>query len=56
MPADAVPAFAQLLEKEAQTFLERVDEWLTAHENKPNRAHTAGPAIRLGIGLYQIQD
>jgi len=56
MPADAAPAFAQLLEKEAQAFLERIDEWLTAHENKPNRAHTAGPAIRLGIGLYQIQD
>src|SRR5258708_7256376 len=35
MPKEVAPAFAQMLEKEAQAFLERVDEWLTAHEMKP---------------------
>lgn len=56
MPPDVAPAFAQLLEKEAQAFLERIDKWLTDHENKPSGSRTASPAIRLGIGLYQIQD
>src|SRR5882757_1143220 len=56
MPKDVAPAFAQMLEKEAQAFLERVDEWLTAHEIKPSGKRAATEAVRLGIGLYQIQD
>lgn len=56
MPEDSAPAFLQVVEKEAQVFLERVDQWLTAHEIKPGARRTATEKIRLGIGLYQIQD
>lgn len=54
MPASAAPMFAQMLQKEAQGFLERMDKWLTAHEIKDHPAE--GEAVRLGVGLYQIQD
>jgi len=53
MPAKAAAAFAKMLEAEAQGFLERVDQWLTAHEHKSSEA---AEAVRLGVGLYQIQD
>jgi hypothetical protein len=56
MPKEVAPAFAQMLEKEGQAFLERVDAWLTAHEVKPGGKRPSPDAIRLGIGLYQIQD
>jgi hypothetical protein len=53
--ASALPEFRELLEREGQAFLERIDEWITAHEVG------VGPedqrkGIRLGIGLYHIQD
>lgn len=48
-----LPAFRAFLEREGQAFLERVDDWLTAHrvpegsERKP---------MRLGAGVYHIED
>ncbi len=54
MPVSAVPAFVQLLEKEAQEFLERIDQWLTAQQAREG-GNPAGDTIRLGVGLYQIQ-
>jgi hypothetical protein len=49
-----------MLQKEAQGFLERIDKWLTAHETQPGANPTANPTagqtVRLGVGLYQIQD
>ncbi|MEA3181254.1 MAG: hypothetical protein QOI59_4777 [Gammaproteobacteria bacterium] len=56
MPPDVAPEFAQMLEKEAQSFLERVDQWLTDHETHPDDDPTGRQAVRLGVGLYQIQD
>ena len=56
MPAAVAPMFAQMLEKEAQSFLERIDGWLTAHETNPDDNPTGREAVRLGVGLYQIQD
>jgi hypothetical protein len=56
MPPGVAPVFAQMLEKEAQSFLERIDKWLTAHETNPDDNPTDGQAVRLGVGLYQIQD
>lgn len=47
-----LPAFRAFVEREAQAMLERVDDWLTAHE-----AGTAGAAtVRLGVGVYAIHD
>jgi hypothetical protein len=47
-----LPAFRAFMEREGQAFLERCDEWLTAHEASAE----AGPRVRLGVGIYAIQD
>ena len=54
IPAAAVPEFLKLLNAEGQAFLERMDQWLTAHQIHPTDAQTR--SVRLGIGLYQVQD
>lgn len=46
----ALPEFRKFLESEGQAFLERMDAWLTEHEAKQ------GESIRLGVGVYHIQD
>jgi len=50
---DALPEFRQLLEAEGQALLERIDDWLSAHE-LPDADRD--DAIRLGVGIYHIQD
>ncbi|MFO1427449.1 MAG: DUF6502 family protein [Steroidobacteraceae bacterium] len=47
----ALPQFRELLQRAGQEFLVRMDDWLTAHEVPPG-----APAIRVGVGLYQIED
>jgi hypothetical protein len=49
----ALPAFKQFLEQEGQAFLERVDDWLTAHQV---REDADDEAVRLGAGVYHIED
>jgi uncharacterized protein DUF6502 len=56
MPVGALPGFALLLEQEGQAFLERIDKWLTAQQSKPAGRRGTAQTVRLGIGLYQIQD
>jgi len=48
----ALPAFRAFLEREAQGFLERVDDWLSAHETNDSTA----ARVRLGAGVYAIHD
>jgi hypothetical protein len=48
-----LPAFRAFVEREAQAFLERCDEWLTAHEAAKG---SDTPRMRLGVGAYAIQD
>jgi len=55
IPAAAVPEFLKLLNQEGQAFLERMDQWLTAHQSG-DPAQTDSASVRLGIGLYQVQD
>jgi hypothetical protein len=55
IPVDAVPEFLQLLNREGQAFLERMDQWLTAHQTR-DPAQADSESVRLGIGLYQVQD
>jgi hypothetical protein len=50
----ALPEFQRLLEKEGQALLERIDDWLTAHEVQDADRHD--DAIRLGVGMYHIED
>ena len=52
MPETARPEFQAFLEDEGQLFLERVDEWLTAHEIDESSAEKG---IRLGLGAYWIE-
>ncbi len=54
--ASALPEFEAFLAKEGQAFLERVDAWLTEHEARSEGQDTARASIRLGAGLYHIQD
>lgn len=46
-----LPAFRAFVEREAQGLLERVDDWLSAHE-----ATASESTVRLGVGVYAIQD
>ena len=46
----AIAEFQSFLEEEGMAFLERVDDWLSAHEAKD------GDGARLGAGLYYIED
>jgi hypothetical protein len=50
-----LPAFRAFMEREGQAFLERCDEWLSAHE-MPHGESTAATALRLGVGVYAIQE
>jgi hypothetical protein len=52
--ADAA-AFRAWLEDEGQAFLERADAWLSAREARPD-APRRQRLVRLGVGLFQIQD
>jgi hypothetical protein len=55
--SEALPEFREFLEREGQAFLERVDAWLAEHEASQGRkAGEDGTAIRLGVGMYHIQD
>jgi len=48
-----LPAFRAFMEREAQAMLERVDDWLTAHEAPPTAEVVP---LRLGVGVYAIHD
>ena len=51
VPVSAVPEFREFIEIEGQAFLERVDQWLTEHEDEES-----GNGVRLGIGAYWIEE
>ena len=51
----SLPDFRAFLETEGQAFLERVDAWLTAHRSA-DQDEVGSAAIRLGVGVYHIQD
>jgi hypothetical protein len=54
--ASALPEFQRFLEEEGEAFLERVDAWLTAHEARADASDNPHGVVRLGAGLYHIQD
>lgn len=53
MPARIIPEFREFIEQEGQAFLERVDAWLSKHE-QPEGGDA--PVVRLGLGAYWIED
>lgn len=46
---ETAEALRVLLDERGQTFLEEIDEWMSSHAD-------AGGEVRLGVGLYMIQD
>jgi hypothetical protein len=54
--ASSLADFRRFLEAEGQSFLERVDAWLTAHEVADSTGNDDAKTLRLGAGLYHIQD
>jgi len=50
---EALPEFRRLLEREGQAMLERIDDWLSAHEVADAKG---SDALRLGVGIYHIED
>ena len=53
--ASSVKAFRAYLEGEAQGMLECADDWLAKHEKSPTSKRPER-SVRLGVGVYQIQD
>jgi hypothetical protein len=53
MDPKLIPEFRALLEREAQTLLERMDDWLSERELPETHA---GRTVRLGLGIYQITE
>lgn len=60
MRSESVAEFRAYVEKEGQAFLERIDHWLSQHEttnsNVTSDAANQPRTIRLGLGMYWIQD
>jgi hypothetical protein len=51
----SLPQFREMLAREGQAFLERMDDWINAHE-VGSSVDEQGIGIRLGVGVYHIQD
>lgn len=54
IPEQLAGEFHALLEREGQAFLERIDTWLSQHE-QPAAPDQSKPSLRLGVGAYLIQ-
>jgi Family of unknown function (DUF6502) len=52
----ALPEFREFLNREGQAFLERVDAWLIAHEGVAGADGKTKATIRVGAGVYHLQD
>jgi len=47
---DSASDFEQFLEVEGQAFLERIDDWLSAHQARE------GNGVRLGVSVFHIEN
>jgi len=52
IPRAALKAYRELIYREAQAFLEKIDAWLSRHEVAPGKRRDLE---RVGIGMYWIQ-
>jgi hypothetical protein len=55
MPVEAIAEFRKFVESEGQAFLEKIDAWLTEHENNSDAHHSTQTRLRLGVGAYLIE-
>ena len=56
IPADKIDEYRDFLETQGQAFLERVDDWLESNEMDTDPAIDGNEVVRLGVGVYMIQD
>jgi len=54
MSSDVADDFRKFVEREGQEFLEKIDNWLSEHEEK-NSGDSTTSTIRLGVGTYLIE-
>lgn len=52
IPLKAMPAYREMVYRECQTFLEKIDAWMSEHEVAEDDNE---PAERIGLGIYWIQ-
>ena len=51
----AIPEFKEFMEKEGQAFLEKMDDWLSSHQETQADNADSEP-VRLGAGLFAIEN
>jgi hypothetical protein len=59
IPLTDLPAFRKLSAQQAQALLEKLDQWLAAHdiESSPSSPESTGtPRARVGLGIYYFED
>jgi len=56
VPAESIPAFRALSAAQAQTLLERMDEWLSQHDRDLNSSVKGTGRMRAGIGIYYFEE
>ena len=56
IPADKIDEYRDFLETQGQAFLERVDDWLESNEMSTDPEIDGNEVVRLGVGVYMIQD
>jgi hypothetical protein len=64
MPPETADLFRKFVDQEGQAFLEKVDAWLSAHEQVPSEelstkqltSDAQNTNIRLGVGAYLIEN
>jgi hypothetical protein len=55
MPAAVRPAFRELSARQAQQLLERLDAWLSEHDQDNPTDQPDAPRVRLGLGIYYFE-
>lgn len=55
MPAAVRPAFRDLSARQAQQLLERLDAWLSEHDQDNPPDQPEAPRVRLGLGIYYFE-
>jgi hypothetical protein len=56
IPAEALAEFRRLSGAQAQTFLERLDKWLSQRDRDTNPETTGTGRMRTGIGIYYFEE
>jgi hypothetical protein len=56
VPAESIPLFRALSAAQAQTLLEKMDEWLSQHDRDVNASVKGAGRMRAGIGIYYFEE